>query len=206
MISSILNREYISEEIIVDLWNFFKEKMHLDKDMSLVCYQDEDEHFGLEYVLNEGGFYNVDCLVIPYYCYLDDEEELDIRNALKIKYNFDMFTHIKGLTNGINDIVFSIFHEFGHLHQYLTTDDEEFLDLIYEYRFALAELNKMENKMDNITQLQYYYREIGQEKYADTIAIGLIKKYERELYELLKKYNVGYEDEMVCPCGNYFEI
>lgn len=204
--SMVLNREYISVEIVADLWNFFKEKTNLDKDLTIDVFQSEDEHFGIEYFLNECGYYEFESLILPYYCCLYDEEEMDIRNVLKTKYNFDMFTYIKGLTYGINDIVFSIFHEFGHLHQYLTTTSEEFYDLTYEYQFGLAELNKMEDKIENEIQLQYYYRELFQEKYADTVAIGLIKKYEKELYELLKKYNVGYEDEMVYPYGNYFEI
>ncbi len=203
---SILNREYISIEIVSDLWNFFKEKTNLAKDLTIDVYQEEDEHFGVEYFLNECGNYEFDCLILPYYCYLYEEEEMDIRTVLKAKYNFDMFTHIKGLTYGINDIVFSIFHEFGHLHQYFTTMSEEFHDLTYEYQYGLAQLSKMKDKIENEIQLQYYYRDLAQEKYADTIAIGLIKKYEKELYELLKKYNVGYEDEMIYPCGNYFEI
>lgn len=202
----VLGREYISSEIVTDLWNFFKEKMNLDKNMTLVCYQDEDESFGIEYILNEGGFYEFDSLILPYYCYLYNEEEELIRRILKDKYNFDMFTHIKGLTYGINDIVFSLFHEFGHLYQYLTTNEEEFADLAHQYQFGLAELNKKVSKIENVLQIEYYYRELEQEKYADTVAIGLIRKYNRELYELLKKYNVGDEFEMVSLCGEYFEI
>ena len=201
---STLNREYISVEIVSDLWNFFKEKTNLDKDLTIDVFQSEDEHYGIEYFLNECGNYEFECLILPYYCYLYDEDEMDIRNILKAKYNFDMFTYIKGLTYGINDIVFSLFHEFGHLHQYFTTMPEEFHKLTYEYQYGLAELGKLKEK--GFEQIQYQYRNLPQEKYADTIAILLIRKYEKELYELLKKYNVGYEEEMVCPSGEYFEI
>jgi hypothetical protein len=58
--SMVLNREYISVEIVADLWNFFKEKTNLDKDLTIDVFQSEDEHFGIEYFLNECGYYEFD--------------------------------------------------------------------------------------------------------------------------------------------------
>ena len=194
----------ISKELVRDLFIFLKEKNYIPMDFNLVCFQSEDEEFGLDYSKDFNGCFKLDQLVLPYTLEIEEDGEEYLREVIKSNYNFDIFNHFKNLSNCLNDIVFSIMHEMGHLHQYLNNTKEEFLRSCQNYTVQLKAVN-LYSKFMNDRELEYQYRKIHQEKYADTFAIGVLKQYKNELEELLKKYDNNEEIEIEM-FGEFFEI
>lgn len=197
---------YIDKELVKDLYNFLKFNDLMPKDYILTCFQSEDEDFGLEYI-KQGDFdeyYELEKLSLPYYINTKTKEEKNLRNIIKEMYDVDIFNHFDGINKGLNDIAFSILHEFGHLYEYLTSTRDDFYNSTREYAQQLNIVGMFGGYI-NMDDLQLRYRGIKQERYADRFAINIMKVYKRELEKLLEKYNNGSYEE-VDDFGEFYEI
>ncbi len=197
---------YIDKELVKDLYNFLQVNDLIPKGYTITCFQAEDEDFGLEYV-KQGDFdeyYELEKLNLPYYINVKCKEEKNLRSILKEMYDIDIFNHFDGINKELNDITFSILHEFGHLYEYLTSTKDEFYKSAKMYAQQLNIVHMFDGYVDT-KDLQIRYRGIKQERLADIFAINIMKTYKKELEELLEKYNNGSYEE-VNRFGEFFEI
>ena len=177
---------FISKEMVKGLFDLVKAEDMLSKDFSIDVFQANDEDFSF--------LYDEYRLCLPYY--LNIENDSNFRKVILNKYNFDVLSFYEELTNGENDLVFSLLHEFGHMVQMQQLGDnyEDFDDTDFDLRAEIIEKYKDE------FEREVAYRNLNSETFADTFAIEMINKHKNEIINIIKNA----KQNEVTPYGEFF--
>lgn len=182
-----------NKNVAISLFGFLKSKGYYPNDYELDGFIDHDEVFSVE--LDEGEIYR---LTMPYEFNIENDSIM--RKVIEEMYNVNIFNYFENKSEHMNCLIFSLLHEMGHIHQYLSLNEEE-LDSLEDLDIeSRLEINN--NYIDKYER-EVHYRRLSTETYADTFAIKIMSEHKNELESLIDEILNG-DFEEFCPYGEFF--